>query len=182
MATTTTEERLAAIRRHLDELESRARALPAESKARAQRHLAALNEETASARTSIEATRTRTATAVAERGHAIEDWLEQLENRVEIAGHSLAADLSDDRTSFEHAVRAELQSWDAYLDRLTTSADSQTEQIVSALRQRRDSLAHRLAEAGLAAADRWGEQKTRVVAAREELERKADELTAKLHH
>jgi len=178
MATTTMEERLAAVGRHLDELESRARAAPVEARPRIERHLDALRGEVASTGAAVEAEGIMTETAVSEHGRAIEDRLDQLDKRVEIAGHSLAADLARDLSSFTYAVADELEGWGAYLDELGAKAERQ--QFVAELRQRRDTLAERLAEARAASGERWDEQKQRVVAAREELEQKADELGATL--
>lgn len=178
MTTTTMEERLAAVDRHLDELESRAVAAPAEAKQRIERHFDALREEAASARAAVEAERITTETAVSEHASAIEDRLDQLEKRVEIAGYSLAADLAGDLSSFTYAVADELEGWGAYFDELQSKAERQ--QFVAELKQRRDTLAERLAEARAASSERWDEQRQRVVAAREELEQKADELAAKL--
>jgi hypothetical protein len=158
MSTTTGEQRTAAIRRHLEGLESRAHALPAGSKTRVQRHLAALKEQTGA-----------------------DERLRGLEHRVAIAGHSLAADLSDDRTSFEHAVQAELHGWDAYLGWLEAKAGTRDDETVAILKEGRDALEIRLDDAGTAAADRWDEQRQRVDVARERLEQRADELAVTLH-
>jgi hypothetical protein len=108
----------------------------------------------------------------------VEQRLAQLKTRLDVAERSLAADVSDDWATFAAAVEAELESWDTYLERLQTTvatrawhAREQAEAAIGEVRGRRlavnDSLAHGVRE--------------RVSAARDELEEKADELSAKLN-
>jgi DNA repair exonuclease SbcCD ATPase subunit len=108
----------------------------------------------------------------------VEQKLAQLKARLDVAERSLAADVSDDWAGFAAAVEAELESWDTYLERLQTTvatrawhAREQAEAAIGDMRSRRlavnDSLAHGVRE--------------RVTEARDELEHKADELSAKLN-
>jgi hypothetical protein len=108
----------------------------------------------------------------------IEQRLAQLKTRLDVAERSLAADASGDWATFVTAVEAELQGWDTYLERLQTTvatrawhARERAEAAIGDVRSRRlavdDSLAHGAKE--------------RVTEARDELERKADELSAKLN-
>jgi hypothetical protein len=108
----------------------------------------------------------------------VEQRLAQLKTRLDVAERSLAADASGDWTAFAAAVEAELESWDTYLERLQTTvamrawhAREQAEAAIGDVRSRRlavnDSLAHGARE--------------RVTEARDELEQKADELSAKLN-
>jgi hypothetical protein len=101
--------------------------------------------------------------------------------RHQIDEHSLAADLAEDWATFASAVEAELRSWDAYLERLQTSvaiktweAREEAEAAIGDLRSRRIAVGERLARAGGAS------QKARsgVTAARDDLHRRADELSA----
>jgi hypothetical protein len=107
----------------------------------------------------------------------VELKLAQLKTRLDVAERSLAADASDDWATYAAAVEAELESWDTYLERLQTTvatrawhAREQAEAAIGEVRTRRlavdDSLAHGVRE--------------RVTEARDELEHKADELSAKL--
>jgi hypothetical protein len=108
----------------------------------------------------------------------IEQKLAQLKTRLDVAERSLAADVSGDWATFAVAVEAELESWDTYLERLQTTvatrawhARERAEAAIGDVRSRRlavdDSLAHGVRE--------------RVTEARDELEQKADELSAKLN-
>jgi hypothetical protein len=100
------------------------------------------------------------------------------------AEHSLTADLSGDRPTFVAAVEAELDSWDTYLERLQTSVAAnawktraRAEAAIADVRTRRIAVDEHLANGGEA----WQEQRTLVIAARDELEQKADELSTKLN-
>jgi hypothetical protein len=84
-------------------------------------------------------------------------------------------------------VEAELRSWDTYLERLQTTAASrawrareQAETAIGSVRTRRIAVDERLAEAREAAGEELKERRERVSAARDELEQKADELSATL--
>jgi hypothetical protein len=117
----------------------------------------------------------------------VERRLAQLKTRLEVAERSLAADVSRDWATFAAAVESELESWDTYLERLQTTvatrawhAREQAETAIADVRSLRIAVGERLAQAGDAAADGWEEQRERVGAARDELEQKTDELSAKL--
>ena len=117
----------------------------------------------------------------------VEERLGRLKTRLDVAEHALAADSSRDWETFAGAVEAELRSWDTYLERLQTSAASrawkareQAEGAIGNVRTRRIAVDERLAEAREAAGDELRERRERVSAARDELEQKADELSATL--
>lgn len=108
----------------------------------------------------------------------VELKLAQLRTRLDVAERSLAAEATDDWAEYAAAVEAELESWDTYLERLQTTvatrawhAREQAETSIAEVRTRRlavdDSLAHGVRE--------------RVTEARDALEQKADELSAKLN-
>jgi hypothetical protein len=173
---TTIAERLAEIGRQIDRLQGRATAAADDAKPRVQHHLDALRQEEASARA-----------AIRDASDEMEDKLAQLEARLDIAEQALASDVAEDRAAFATAVDAELHRWDAYVERLQMKAAARTgearelaEADISDLRERRIAIGERLAQVWASSGEAWREQKARVVAAREELERKADELSAKL--
>jgi hypothetical protein len=108
----------------------------------------------------------------------VELKLAQLKTRFDVAERSLTADATDDWATYAAAVEAELDGWDTYLERLQTTAATgawhareQAETAIGEVRTRRlavdDSLARGVRE--------------RVTEARDELEQKADELSAKLN-
>jgi hypothetical protein len=118
----------------------------------------------------------------------VEQKLAQLKTRLDVAERSLAVDVSGDWATFAAAVEAELESWDTYLERLQTTvatrawhARERAEEAISDVRSRRVVVDERLAQAREAAGDDWQEQRERVSAARDELEQKADRLSAKLN-
>jgi chromosome segregation ATPase len=117
----------------------------------------------------------------------VEQKLAQLKTRLDVAERSLAADVSGDWPTFAAAVEAELESWDTYLERLQATvatrawhAREQAEAAIGDVRSRRVAVDERLAQARDAAGDAWQAQRERVSAELEELEQKADELSAKL--
>ncbi|MGZ4256901.1 MAG: hypothetical protein ACXVRE_03970 [Gaiellaceae bacterium] len=100
-----------------------------------------------------------------------------LDTRHRIKELSQAADLAEDWATFAAAVEAELRSWDAYLEQLQTSvagktpdAREQTEAAIRDLRGRRIALGEFLVGPG--------EARHAVIAARDDLHRRADELSA----
>jgi hypothetical protein len=172
--TTTIEDQLAEIRRRIDCMQVCAQAcgLP-----RVQRHLDALEHEEASVRA-----------AAHQAPGEVEEKLEQLKTRVDIAEHSLTADLSGDWPTFVAAVEAELDSWDTYLERLQTSvaakaweARAHSETAIAEVRTRRIAVDKHLAHSRERTGEAWQEQRNRVTAARDELEHKTDELSTKLN-
>jgi len=175
MPTTTFEERLAEMARQIDWLEAKARAGGGEARSRIQRQLGALRQQEAAART-----------AAHEGAEAFDERFEQFEARLQAAQSSVAADLADNREKFADAIENELHSWDTYLERLQTrtalraaNAREQSEAAIRDLRRRRNALAERLADARTASGAAWDEQKQRIAAARDDLERKADEVSAR---
>ncbi|MGZ4289339.1 MAG: hypothetical protein ACXVQZ_01805 [Gaiellaceae bacterium] len=117
----------------------------------------------------------------------VEQKLGQLKTRLDVAERSLAADASADWPTFAAAVEAELESWDTYLERLQTTvatrawhAREQAEEAIGDVRSHRIAVDERLAQERDAAGNGWQEQKERISEARDELEQKADELSAKI--
>ena len=156
MSTTTIEEKVAQVRQRIEQLHASGAA------PRLQRHLDLVDE--------------------------VEQRLARLKTRLDVAERSLAADVSTDWATFAAAVEAELESWDTYLERLQTTvatrawhAREQAEAAIGEVRGRRIDVDERLAEARVAADGGWQEQRERVSTARDELEQKADELSAKLN-
>ncbi len=103
--------------------------------------------------------------------------LAQLRARLDVAERSLAADLSGDWATFVSAVEAELETWDTYLERLQATvatrawqAREQSEEAIADLRSHRLAVGDTLARG----------VRERVTDARDALEQKADELSAKL--
>ena len=175
MATMTIDERLAEIRRHIDELEERARNAAAETRARLQQRVEALRQEEELARA-----------AVREKAEAVEDKFWQLEADLEIATNRLDAELASEAKLFADAVDAELRDWEALIERLQTQAAEKTgnareqaETVIAELRQWRNRAAERLAEVRASSGEAWAEQKTRALAALDELEQKVRNATAK---
>ena len=140
VATKTTDEMLAEIRRHIDDLEARADSGTAETRARLQDRFDVLREQEASAWA-----------AVRERAEAVDEKFRQLEIDITIAENRLASETADDATSFAEAVEAELRDWDAAIERLQTRAATkaqdargQAEAEIAELRQARNRAAERL--------------------------------------
>jgi hypothetical protein len=177
MPTTTFEERLAEMGHQIDGLEAMARSGGGEAKSRIQRQLGTLRQQEASARA-----------AAHEGPEAFDEKFEQFEARFRVAQSSLAADLAGDRQNFADAVENELHSWDTYFERLqaqtamrAASAREQSEAAISDLRRRRNTLAEQLADSRSGSEDAWEEQRKRIAAARDDLERRADEVSAKFN-
>ena len=178
MSTTTIEDQLAEVRRRIDRL----RAL-AQFDATAERCA-----DPASPRRSPTTRRPPSLSAARRAPDEVDAKLGQLKTRVAVAENSLSADLSDDWDTFAAAVEGELRGWDTYLERLQTGvaakawkAREQAEAAIGDVRDRRLAVDERLAQARDAAGDVLQEARTRVTAARDELEQKADELSAKLN-
>jgi hypothetical protein len=175
MSTTTNADQLAEIRRRIDRLQAFAQAGSAENSPRIRRHLDALRREEAS----IVAAAPEAADHVEKVG--------QLQTRLVVAENSLVADSCEDWTTFARAVEDELRSWDTYLERLQTTAATKdgtarerAEAAIAEVRTRRIAVHDRLTQARRNVNGAWHEQRKHVSAARDELERKADELPAKV--
>ncbi len=177
MSTTTIEDQLADVRRRIDRLQALAQADAAAAKSRIQRHLVALQQEESSV-----------LAATHRAPDEVEEKLGQLKTRLAVAEHSLAADVSDDWETFAAAVEEELRGWDTYLERLQTSvaakawkAREQAEAAIGDVRSRRIAVGERLAQMRDSAGATSQEARTRITAARDELEQKAAELSTKLN-
>jgi hypothetical protein len=177
MATRTSEDLLAEIRRHIDDLEARADSGTAETRARLQDRFDMLREQEASARA-----------AVRERAEAVDEEFRQLEIDLTIAENRLASEMAADATSFAEAVEAELHEWDAAMERLQTRAATKTQNArmqaeaeIAELRQPRNRAAERLTALAVPSDDAWQEQKSRVTEALDDLERKVREAAANIH-
>ena len=172
--TLTINDQLEEVRRRIDCMRACAQAcgLP-----RIQRHLDALHETEASVRDAAD-----------QAPDEVEEKLGQLQTRVDVAEHSLTADLSGDWPTFVAAVEAELDSWDTYLERLQTSVAekawktrTQAEAAIAEVRTRRIAVNEQLALARERTWDGWQQRRKRVIAARDELEQQADDLATKLN-
>ena len=176
MSTITIAEQLAEVRRRIDRLQSHTPAGTAAGSAGTPRGLDGIRRAAASA------------CATARRApDEVEENLARLQARLDIAEHSLAADLSEEQAAFATAVEAELHGWDTYLERLQTSvatkaceARGQAETAIAQIRARRIAVDEHLARVRGGTPNVWQEDRRRVTEARDELERKADELSAKL--
>jgi hypothetical protein len=103
-----------------------------------------------------------------------------------VAERSLEVDAAHERARFAAAVDAELRSLDAYVDRLEDATQGAAtrraaDAAIAELRTRREQLAVELLRLRACGDDSWHAERSRVAAEREELERKADELSASLH-
>jgi hypothetical protein len=176
MSTTTNDDQLAEIRRRIDRLQAFAQAGPAENSPRIRRHLDALRREEAAI-----------VAAAPEAPDQVDEKVGQLKTRLAVAENSVVADISDDWTTFARAVEDELRSWDTYLERLQATAATKdgnarerAEAAIADVRTRRIAVDDRLAQARNNVNGAWHEERSHVSAARDELERKADELPAKV--
>ena len=177
MATKTQDEVLAEIRRHIDKLEARIDSSTAELQARFQDMLGRLRDEEVSARAAVRA-----------KAEEVDEKVRQLEIDTAIVENRLAAAMADDVTSFVEAVEAELDEWDAAIERLQTrvamkaqGAREQAEIQIAALRQARNEAAERLSTLQASSNDAWQRQKNHVTEALDDLERKLRAATAKFH-
>jgi hypothetical protein len=174
MGTTAVDERLDEMRRQIEALEAKGRASTGEAKSRIQRQLGTLREQEASARAAAE-----------QQTDTFDEKFEQFQARLHVAESAVAADLSGDRNEFADAVEDELHKWDTYVERLqaqtalrAANARERAESSISDLRRHRNNIAERLAAARTSSEDEWKEQKKQIGAARDELQRQADEFSA----
>ena len=174
MTTTTIDDQLGQLRRRIDRLQTLAQIDPNTESSRIQRHLDALHKEEASV-----------AVAAQSAPDEIEEKLGQLKTRLAVAENSLLADVSDEWATFAAAVEDELRSWDTYLERLqaTTAAKAsetraRVEAAIAGVRTRRIAVYEALTRAREHVNGAWHDQRSQVSAARDDLERKADELSA----
>jgi hypothetical protein len=176
LLTTTIENQFAEVRSRIDRLSAFASAGGTPEPARLERHLDTLHREQ-------EALLDMSADPPAE----TEEKFGQLRTRLAVAEHSTAADIAHDWATFAAAVEGELRDWDSYLERMQTSAASMAsprrewaEAAIADVRKRRIAIDDRLANARGVAGDDWQQHRDRIAAARDELEQKADELSANL--
>jgi hypothetical protein len=173
--TRTMDERLADMRRQIEELEAQAPSSALEPKSRIHHQLDTLREQEASARATAH-----------QAADAFDERFEQFASRLRVAQSAMAGDLAEGRDEFADAVEDELERWDAYIERLqaqaalrAASARAQAEAEIRDLRRRRNAVTERLAEVRAASGEAWDEEKQRLVEERDELERKADEMSAR---
>jgi hypothetical protein len=176
MSTTRNEGQLAHARRRIDQLQACAGAGSTSERERIGFHLEALRREEAGVRE-----------AACAAPDEVEGKIGRLTTRLDVAEKSLAADVSNDWASFAAAVEAELASWDTYLERLQTIAATgegrareQLEAAIGHLRARRIEVDERLAQACGCLGHFWQSQRQGIIAARDELEQQADELSAQI--
>jgi hypothetical protein len=174
VSTTTIEDQLAEVRRRIARLQPLAQTGLVAERARIQRHLDALHQEEVSV-----------LAAVRQAPDEVDEKLGQLRTRLAVAENSLAADVSDEWTTFAAAVEDELRSWDTYLERLQATAAAKAgnareraEAAIADVRTRRIAVYDGLARARKNIDGCWHEQRNHVSAARDELEQKAAELSA----
>jgi hypothetical protein len=177
VTTKTTEDMLAEARRQIDELEARADSGAAETQRRLQDRIDLLREEEASAWD-----------AVREKAEAVDEKIRQLEIEIAIAENRLASEMADDATAYAEAVEAELNDWDAAIERLQTRAATkarvareQAEAEIAGLRLERNRTAERVSALRASTLDEWHQEKARVTEALDDLERKVREAAAKFH-
>jgi hypothetical protein len=176
VASRTTEDVRAEVRRQIEELEARAGGA-AEARARLDERLELLREEEASAWA-----------AIRERAETVDERFRRLEIDIAIAENRLASELAEDATSFAEAVEAELRVWDTAIERLQTRAATkgkeareQAEADIADLRRARNRAAERLAAVPARSDGAQQEQKHRVTEALDELERRVREAATKFH-
>jgi chromosome segregation ATPase len=172
--TTPIEDQLAEVHRRINCIQACAQAcgLP-----RVRRHLEALRDADASVRA-----------AARQAPGEVDEKLERLRTRVDVAEHSLSADVSGDWPTFVAAVEAELDTWDTYLERMQTSvatnawaARTQAETAIAEVRRHRLAVDEHLEHARDRTDDAWQDQRARVTAARDELQQKVDQLSTKFN-
>ncbi len=170
-------ERLAEVDRRIDDLEAGMHLRRSGLRPSVRRHVEALRQGQANARA-----------AARHSPDPIGERLSRLRSRLEVAELSIDADLAQDGPQYTTAVEAELQGWDAFAERLqaTAAAKSGTardraETGIKELRRRRLAVTKRLDDLRDAPQEAWREHQERVTAARHDLERMADDLSASLN-
>jgi hypothetical protein len=162
-------------RRRIDRLHAFAHSGAAADSARISRHLDALLREEASVQAAAHTT-----------PEEIEEKLGQLRTRLAVAENAALADISDEWPAFAAAVEDELRSWGVYLERVQATAAKagdareRAEAAIADVRTEQIAVHDRLAQADASVNGTWHEERNQVSAARDELERKADELPAKI--
>jgi hypothetical protein len=176
MSTTTIEDQLAEVRRRIARLQALAQTGLVAELARIQRHLDAFHKEEASVLATVRRA-----------PDEVEEKLGQLRTRLAVAEKSLVADVSDEWTTFAAAVEDELRL-DTHLERLQATAVAKAgnareraEAAIADVRSQRIAVYDRLAQAREDVNGAWHEQRNHVGSARDELEQKADELSARIN-
>ncbi len=171
---TAIEDRLGELKSRIEALDARAYDGAAEAPARIRRYLETLHQEDEAA----DAVALRRA---GEYEALYQAQLQVLENALKIAEHHLDAEIADDRKQVVEAVEAELGDWDAFMERMQANAAGkagaareESERVIADLRRRRLAIGESLAGVRAAVGDTWREGKKRVLAALDELKRKAD--------
>ena len=175
MSTTTTNDPIQDARRRIDRLHAFAHSGAAADSSRIWRHLDALRRKEAAL-----------LAAAGETPSEIEEKLGLLRTRLAVAENALVADISDEWASFAAAVEDELRGWGVYLERVQATAAkagnarARAEAAIADVRTERIAVHDCLTQARENVNGAWHEQREHVSAARDELERKADELPAKV--
>ena len=176
MATRIIDDTWAEVRRHIDALETRAETADAETRALIRNRLEGLREEEAAAWEAVRA-----------KAETVDEQFRQLEIDIATAEDRLASELAVDAASYAEAVQAELEDWDAAIERLQTRAATKEEEAreqaetgIAALRQARNRVAERLT-ALREAPSTWQEQRNRVTDALDELERNVRDTANNIH-
>ena len=175
MSATTIKDPIDDARRRIDRLHGFAHSGATADSSRIHRHLDALHREEASV-----------LAAAREAPEEIEEKLGQLRTRLAVAEHALLADISDEWTTFAAAVEDELRSWGVYLERVQATAAKagnareRAEAAIADVRNERIAVHDRLAQSRADVNGAWHEQRSHVSAARDELGRKADELSTRI--
>jgi predicted nucleic acid-binding Zn-ribbon protein len=170
---TTTNDAIEDARGRIDRLHAFAQSGAAADSSRIWRHLDALRREEAAL-----------LAAAGDIPSEIEEKLGQLRTRLAVAENALVADISEEWTMFAAAVEDELRSWGVYLERVQATAAragtarARAEAAIADVRTERIAVHDRLRQARENVNGAWREQRDHVSAARDELERKADELPA----
>ncbi len=175
MSATTIKDPIEDARRRIDRLHTFANSGVAPDSSRIRRHLDALHREEASA-----------LAAAREAPETIEEKLGQLRTRLAVAEKAMVADISEEWTTFAAAVEDELRSWGVYLERVQATAAKagnareRAEAAIADVRTERIAVHDRLTQARTDVNAAGHEQMSLVSAARDELARKADGLSAKI--
>jgi hypothetical protein len=171
---TAIDDRLGELKSRIEALDARAYDGAAQATGRVQRHLETLRQKD-------EAAEAAALRRTGEYEAQYQAQLQVLENAVQIAEHHLDAEIADDRKQFVDAVEAELDDWEAFMERMQTHAAAKTgaareesERVIADLRRRRLAIGESLAGVRAAVGDTWRDGKKRVLAALDELKRKAD--------
>jgi len=170
-------ERLAEVDRRIDDLEAGMRPRRSDLRRSVRRHVEALRHGQADAQA-----------AARHNPDPIGERLSGLRSRLEVAELSIDADLAPAGPQYTAAVEAELRGWDAFAERLQATAAAQSgtardgaETGIKELRRRRLAVTKRLDDLRDARQEAWREHQERVTAARHDLERMADHLSASLY-